>query len=925
MQNTLSTLCNAIEMEAPPSFSLDSGHLSNRNSIPSISTKPPKTSNFINTRVNRQLPKEQRKINRDSRRKRKAATIERTSTLEPQNSSAALDSPSSNDLEINSISPDGTFSRHFNDDDDDRNYDDDGGITSKDKDKLTFGEWLERKRMDLDRKHNIITNEQHELLVSIILNDPHHPPPLIIADAKEKIWAENLIPSLGLTVIQQFKNDTLVNILVQPKFQLDAGMMLAPNSTNQMIFKYYRIIPRFSEIESILSFTHCNIGHAAWKTLYSKIQQQYLYITRDMCKEIKLRCTTCSRTAAITGKGRKPVTPIDGKETFHHMQLDLIDYRSTPAGPNGEFHYVAHLIDHFSTFHVTEALQQKSGEEILHFLRKTFSFTGFPVILHTDNGSEFINNLVINYLEQHGVKYVHGKPYKPTTQGKVERANRTLKEMMVKLVTQSKFKKTWYDVLYEATLAVNTNLSSVIKKSPYEHIFCMTPINDGNITNYQSTLKTIQKQLVNEQDEKVDYNNNESPEFDMNFGNMDIVQQIRQDSRKHYERNLKRMKLTHDRLRKVRIFEVGDVAAVIVPKEYAVQEANKLPVMVAKVDIYNDERVYTLVYDDFLIDSKYFQHELVSLVSYEHYYDAVGQRFSEGYIEEMKGKLEKSELQDISLQSAYIKYIEILHATAIVDEGGESNAGGIDEGGVRSESKDDKNNNDTVSDDETATMEVVEMSSPLKALVTKYNPSEKKLVNIVLDAKMCAVCKEKINSTDYVTCYECGRKMHDPGECQFGMVQYTYRNKKYCSIACHLGQENYELRIIKEDTLKKRYLIEYRNGQTSYLAAKRVESLAQYTKMVHDWRKKHPAISEYVEDDDYIEILTSYTKVSASPNSTNNINNGSVCCVCNEELTKDNPHACYGCKRRMHGHIICPQRHLIYTDDDKLYCNVCNK
>jgi transposase InsO family protein len=59
-----------------------------------------------------------------------------------------------------------------------------------------------------------------------------------------------------------------------------------------------------------------------------------------------------------------------------------------------------------------------------------------PVLL-SDNGPGFISNHLAKYLEQHKIRQIHGKPYHPQTQGKVERLNRRIKEEVNLLVYES--------------------------------------------------------------------------------------------------------------------------------------------------------------------------------------------------------------------------------------------------------------------------------------------------------------------------------------------------------------------------------------------------------------------------------------------------------------------------------------------------------
>lgn len=315
--------------------------------------------------------------------------------------------------------------------------------SNEEEDRLTSGfsfvEWLEYKKKKLERKHHVITDEQYELLISLILHNPiEYPYPNLVNDESEYDWAIRAVKRQNLKVVKRVKRGVLTNVIVQEKVIIPPDMSINPDAPDGVFHKYYREIPKYCEIEEIIRINHQNTGHRAYRETHVRIQPNYSYITRLMCRQFKRRCIHCNRQTAIRDKGVRPVNPIFSKDTFHHVQLDLIDFRLSPAGPDNRYHYVAHLIDHYSTYHVTEAIETKSAYEILHFLRKAFSVLGFPLKLHTDNGSEFTNSLVAKYLEAQNIELVHGKPYKPTTQGKVERANRSIQEIMQKLVSDSK-------------------------------------------------------------------------------------------------------------------------------------------------------------------------------------------------------------------------------------------------------------------------------------------------------------------------------------------------------------------------------------------------------------------------------------------------------------------------------------------------------
>ena len=75
---------------------------------------------------------------------------------------------------------------------------------------------------------------------------------------------------------------------------------------------------------------------------------------------------------------------------------------------------------------------QNNGRNWRCFERHVLAYFGLPLILHTDNGQEFVNQymskLIINWDGDCG--YKRGKPRAPHVQGLVEQDNGTLEKMI---------------------------------------------------------------------------------------------------------------------------------------------------------------------------------------------------------------------------------------------------------------------------------------------------------------------------------------------------------------------------------------------------------------------------------------------------------------------------------------------------------------
>lgn len=108
--------------------------------------------------------------------------------------------------------------------------------------------------------------------------------------------------------------------------------------------------------------------------------------------------------------------------------------------PHGEFKWILHLIDHWSKFNFAFPLKHKSASDVSYALQKwVFPFMGLPSILHSDNGREFINQLIEDVLSTWPgqVQLVSGRPRHPQSQGLVEQAHYTMERMISAKIVES--------------------------------------------------------------------------------------------------------------------------------------------------------------------------------------------------------------------------------------------------------------------------------------------------------------------------------------------------------------------------------------------------------------------------------------------------------------------------------------------------------
>ena len=113
-----------------------------------------------------------------------------------------------------------------------------------------------------------------------------------------------------------------------------------------------------------------------------------------------------------------------------YYQIDLIDMRHRP---DRYFKWIGHYMDHWAKFHVIFPLVRKSAAEVFVALsNQVFAVLGTPKILHSDNGREFVNEIIHTIVKEWPgeVMVVNGRPRNPKCQGLIEQGNSMVEKLL---------------------------------------------------------------------------------------------------------------------------------------------------------------------------------------------------------------------------------------------------------------------------------------------------------------------------------------------------------------------------------------------------------------------------------------------------------------------------------------------------------------
>ena len=166
------------------------------------------------------------------------------------------------------------------------------------------------------------------------------------------------------------------------------------------------------------------------------------------------------------GSRRVFVTKID-----EQWQADLVEMGQF-AGENGGVRYLLTVIDILSKYAWAVPIKTKTGDDVLKAMKGIIKESGRrPDKLQTDEGREFTNKKMQDFLESTGIHWFH--TYSDKKASVVERFNRTLKGLMWKYFTY-KGTHRWVDQLPQFLENYNSTVHSSIKMKPRD----VTPEND---------------------------------------------------------------------------------------------------------------------------------------------------------------------------------------------------------------------------------------------------------------------------------------------------------------------------------------------------------------------------------------------------------------------------------------------------------------
>ena len=236
------------------------------------------------------------------------------------------------------------------------------------------------------------------------------------------------------------------------------------------------VVPFSSMVELVIS-VHFGMAHIGRDKiidlLYDLVWHPNKYKTvSDVCKT----CHKCQILKEFSSVTLPPTLKIQSSYPFELMAADCISLPTTSKG------YIGCLVavDHYSKWLTVIPIKNKKSSSIVEAFQKHI----FPYILRlptsilSDNGPEFKSAEFADFLSEMGINHKLTTPNCPTSNGAVERVNRTVKNLLKSLLDEG---FNWDTHLPRALITYNQTLHSELNMSPSRFLLSQSHNSDNRL------------------------------------------------------------------------------------------------------------------------------------------------------------------------------------------------------------------------------------------------------------------------------------------------------------------------------------------------------------------------------------------------------------------------------------------------------------
>lgn len=212
-------------------------------------------------------------------------------------------------------------------------------------------------------------------------------------------------------------------------------------------------------------------GHQGVARTYKRLRGRYYWNT--MLRDVKDYVSSCTTCASMKSSSLPPMGFMRPMPTsLVPFERVAIDKFGSIANASDGSKYVLIAIDFCTRFVVATTMSDGLAATAARFM-KGIILDHYPSVVQSDNCPEFAAEFA-ELLRCAGIKHVHSTPRHPRSNGMIERANKSITEIMRTLIEEPDHSD-WPSVLQHAVRCYNTSVHDVTGFSPYFLLYGSEP------------------------------------------------------------------------------------------------------------------------------------------------------------------------------------------------------------------------------------------------------------------------------------------------------------------------------------------------------------------------------------------------------------------------------------------------------------------
>ena len=170
-------------------------------------------------------------------------------------------------------------------------------------------------------------------------------------------------------------------------------------------------------------------GHLGVTRTLAQVRRRFYWCKVDIRQWCR-QCWNCQQKKPGPGPGRAKLHQHPVGAPLERMAIDIM-------GPTNGNEYIIVFCDYFSKYTVAYAILNHTAQTVADLIVTEFvAYFGVPEQLHWDQGQEFESELFQDLCRLLEIDKTWTVPYRPQSDGLVERFNRTVQQMLAMFINQ---------------------------------------------------------------------------------------------------------------------------------------------------------------------------------------------------------------------------------------------------------------------------------------------------------------------------------------------------------------------------------------------------------------------------------------------------------------------------------------------------------